>query len=407
MALIAIFGTQKATSSFRQSLNEMTDEINNKSNDYVLNIDADQWKEYFINKYDFTPLTVFPEQATVKFKGKRKIKKQQYGRGYESESYRFELSIPYTGYSFLFMLIPSTRRYHHPLVNVPSSNSGNLTAEFEMCGQNETQFEHDKKHLLDGIIGNVPNINSDLQRFKADVDSTFNLVYERKKEKVLSENSFFERINIDIDKKTDDIFKAPLAKKKKIPEPVVDKKSTKKYTETPAMDDAFYSDIIEVIYTFFKSVEKKPSTYKSKDEEGLRDYVLPTLETRYDNTSVTGETFNKGGKTDILIRYKDGTNLFVAECKYWKGESVLHQTINQLFDRYLTWRDSKVSIIFFVKNKGFSKVLHIMKESIPKHEYFVRENGGNGESSFSFIFHFPTDKEKFIYVEMMAFHFPK
>ncbi|WP_425236355.1 hypothetical protein [Ulvibacterium sp.] len=407
MALFAIFGTQEASSSFRHYLKEMTDEINSKSNDYILNVDEDEWKEYFVNKYDFTPLTLFPEQATVKFKGKRKIKKEQFGRVYESESYRFELSVPYTGYYFLFMLIPSTRRIHHPMVNVPSSDSGILTAEFEMYDQNEKQFEYDKKHLLDGIMANVPNINNDLQRFKADVSSTFDTVYKRKKEKVLSENSFFEKINIDIDKKTDKIFKVPIAKKKKIPEPIVDKKSTKKFTETPAMDDAFYADIIEVIYTFFKSVEKKPSTYKSKDEEGLRDYVLPTLETRYDNTSVTGETFNKGGKTDILIRYKDGTNLFVAECKYWKGEAVLHETINQLFDRYLTWRDSKVAIIFFVKNKEFSKVLATIKEIIPKHEYFVRENGSNGESSFSYIFHFPTDKEKFIYAEIMAFHFPE
>ena len=122
---------------------------------------------------------------------------------------------------------------------------------------------------------------------------------------------------------------------------------------------------------------------------------------------MTGETFNKGGKTDILIRYKDGSNLFVAECKYWKGEGVLFETINQLFDRYLTWRDSKVAIIFFVKNKEFSKVLKTLQESIPKHEYFVRENGSNGESSFSYIFHFPTDKGKLVYAEIMAFHFPE
>ena len=33
--------------------------------------------DYFINKYDFTPITVYSEQATVKFKGKRKIKKEE------------------------------------------------------------------------------------------------------------------------------------------------------------------------------------------------------------------------------------------------------------------------------------------------------------------------------------------
>lgn len=407
MALIQIFRVQDASSTFRSYLKEIVDEINSKPNDYMLNVDKNEWKEYFKNKYDFIPLNVYSEQASVKFIGKRKIKKEQFGTEYESETYRFELSVPYVGYYFLFFLSPSTRLMHHPNVNVPSLDSGTLTAEFELYDQNEKQFEHDKNHLLEGITGNVTNINNDLQRFKAEVISTFENAFERKKEKVLSENSFFEKLNININKKTDTIFKVPIAKKRIIPEPIVDKKTTKKYTETPAMDDAFYSDIIEVIYTFFKSVEKKPSIFKTKDEEGLRDYVLPTLETRYDNTTVTGETFNKGGKTDILIKYKDGTNLFVAECKYWKGEGILHETINQLFDRYLTWRDSKVSIIFFVTNKEFSKVLKTMQESIPKHEYFVRENGSNGESSFSYIFHFPTDKDKIIYAEIMAFHFPE
>lgn len=407
MAELSIFGQQDASSSFAHYIQEMTNEINGKSNDYILNVDVEEWKEYFITKYDFPELTVYPDEANVEFKRKGKVKREQFGREFESETYVFELSVPFTGWSFLFMLKPSTCTILHPRVNVPSTDSGNVTAEFTLYEQNEQHFEYEKNHLLKALTINVPNINSDLKKFKAEVVRTFDTLYQRKKEKVLSENSFFEKLNININKTTDKIFKVPAVKKRVVPEPIVDKKSAKKYVETPAMDDAFYADIIEVIYTFFKSVEKKPSTYLSKDEEGLRDYVLPTLETRYDNTSVTGETFNKGGKTDILIRYKDGSNLFVAECKYWKGEGILFETINQLFDRYLTWRDSKVAIIFFVKNKEFSKVLKTLQESIPKHEYFVRENGSNGESSFSYIFHFPTDKGKLVYAEIMAFHFPE
>lgn len=407
MAGCSLFGSQDASSTFTHYIQEMTDEINKKSNDYILNVNVEEWKSYFINKYDFQELTVYPEKATVDFKGKGKVTREQYGRQYESETYRFEVSVPYTGWSFLFMLKPSTCTIMHPSVNVPNTDAGNITSIFTLHQQNEQRFEYEKNQLLKAITVNIPNINSDLRKFKAEVVRTFDTLYQRKKEKVLSENSFFEKLNINIDKSTDKIFKVPALKKRVVPEPIVDKKTTKKYVETPAMDDGFYTDIIDVIYTFFKSVEKKPSTYRSKDEEGLRDYVLPTLETRYDNTSVTGETFNKGGKTDILIRYKDGSNLFVAECKYWKGESVLFETINQLFDRYLTWRDSKVAIIFFVKNKEFSKVLKTLKESIPKHEYFIRENGGSGESSFSYVFHFPTDKGKLIYAEIMAFHFPE
>jgi hypothetical protein len=60
-----------------------------------------------------------------------------------------------------------------------------------------------------------------------------------------------------------------------------------------------------------------PSTYKNKGEEELRDHILLLLEPNFEG-SATGETFNKSGKTDILLRY-DGKNVFIGECKFWKG----------------------------------------------------------------------------------------
>lgn len=405
MAELSIYGQQDASSSFNHYIDEMTKEINNKSNDYILNVNVEEWKQYYINKYDFLPLTLYPKQATVNFTSKGKSKREQFGREYEIDTYNFEVSVPYTGWSFLFMLKPSNCQINHPRVNVPNTDSGVVTAVFTLYDQNDKSFEYEKNRLINAICVNAPNINNDLNRFKSEVKRTFASIFQQKKNKVLSENSFFEKLNINIEKSTDKIFKVPVAEKKKIPEPVVDKKNPKTNTENPTLPDEFYNNILDVVYTFFKSVEKKPSTYQSKDEEGLRDYVLPTLETVYNNITVTGETFNKGGKTDILVRYKDGTNLFVAECKFWKGKSVFFETINQLFDKYLTWRDSKVAIIFFVTNKEFSKVLQTINESVKSHPYYLRENGTRGESSFSYIFHFPSDKGKFIFTEIMAFHF--
>ena len=48
----------------------------------------------------------------------------------------------------------------------------------------------------------------------------------------------------------------------------------------------------------------------------------------------TGETFNAEGKTDILIR-TDGRNVFIAKCKFWKGQKALHVAIDQMLG-YLT-----------------------------------------------------------------------
>ena len=169
-----------------------------------------------------------------------------------------------------------------------------------------------------------------------------------------------------------------------------------------------YDDILKVIYDLGKSMEKKPSTYKDKDEEGIRDQFLLVLETRYDSTTATGETFNRGGKTDIILKYaKDSSNLFVAECKFWQGTSEFHKAISQLFDRYLTWRDSKTALILFVTNKDFTSVIDTIKKETPNHPYFLKSTGTRGETSFSFHFHLPQDKDKIVFLEIIAFHYDK
>lgn len=407
MARARLFGAQDASSNFEHNLSEISKEIDSKSNDFILNVDIDEWRQYFLNKYEFIPLTVYTEKATTKFKHKIKTIKEQFGEQYDSEAYVFEVSIPFTGSSFLLFLKSSTSYMDYPEVEIPNGNSGFIVGTVTLHDPNPEQLEYQKNRVLKALSQNSANMNADVMNYNARIATHFNSEYTRKKENVLKERKFFESLNIEFETSTDKIFKVPEIEKKKIPEPVVDKKTPKRFTiDNPVISDKFYDDVIDVIYTFFKSVEKKPSIYSGKDEEALRDYVLPTLETRYNNSTVTGETFNKGGKTDILVKYKDNSNLFVAECKFWKGEQVLNDTINQLFDRYLTWRDSKVAIIFFVTNKEFSKVLSTIHESIQRHPYFLRENGSHGESSFSYIFHFPTDKGKFVFTEIMAFHFP-
>jgi len=406
MAELSLFGQQDASSSFDHYLDDIKKEIESKSSDHILNVDIKEWREYFINKYEFIPITLYSEKAITEFIGKGKATREDFGRSYEIETYRFEIRVPFTGSSFLFMLKPSTCVINFPRANVPQSNSGIISSVFTMYEQDSTKFEYEKDRLIKSMTANVPNINTDVQKFNQRIGTHFDQIYNAKKEKVTSENSFFDAINIKVNKDTESVFKVPTIAKKSIPEPVVDEKS-KRVVRVPALPGDFYDDVVKIIYDIFKAVEKKPSIYQDRDEEGLRDYVLPTLETRYIGTTATGETFNSSGKTDILLKYQDGTNLFIAECKFWKGEAEFHKAINQLFDKYLTWRDSKVAIILFVTNKDFSKVLDTIRHSVEQHPYYLRDNGTRGESSFSYIFHFPDDKEKFVFTEIMMFRFNK
>jgi len=80
-----------------------------------------------------------------------------------------------------------------------------------------------------------------------------------------------------------------------------------------------------------------------------------------------GECFRKKGKTDLSIEYENRA-AFVAECKIWAGKKVFSSALAQL-QSYTTWRDNKLCLVIFSRNKDFFKVLNEIKETIPPFKY--------------------------------------
>lgn len=110
------------------------------------------------------------------------------------------------------------------------------------------------------------------------------------------------------------------------------------------------------------------------------------------------------GKTDILIRV-EGKNIFIAECKFWKGPKALKSTIDQLLG-YLSWRDTKVAILLFNRNKDFSLVLNQIPTVLENHPNFKRQIPQNIETEFRCILHSNTDKNRELVATIMAFDIP-
>jgi hypothetical protein len=148
-------------------------------------------------------------------------------------------------------------------------------------------------------------------------------------------------------------------------------------------------------------MERHPSIYKDKDEETLRDHFIMVLSPHFQ--SVTGETFNKIGKTDILIRH-DKANVFVAECKFWSGIKGFHKTIDQVLG-YLTWRDSKAAILCFVKTKELNPVLEQIEAETANHPCFVKSHGRVAEGWFDFEFHLKDDHTRSVRLAVLCSHF--
>lgn len=184
-------------------------------------------------------------------------------------------------------------------------------------------------------------------------------------------------------------------------QPVIQKKTL----PTVNFPDKIYQDVLNTLSDYGKDLEKKPSVFGGQDEEGLRDHFLTNLTGRYERTTASGETFNWQGKADILLKDDKGNNLFLCECKWWKGANALQTTIDQLLDRYTTWRDEKLAFIFFVGNKDFTHVLSQIIEQVKLHPCYNTFLNQKDESRFSFIFRQKIDIQRKVEVEFLFFHF--
>ncbi len=377
-------------------------EIESQSKEYILNIDENEYVDYLYNEYHLEPLNIDINSVIVnKPIVKRELLESRFRDcQYECDVYYIVITFLFTGTTQLFSVKPNPWTLTSNDIEI---NDNSVSFTVCMTRLDADEFKREKEAAYHSAFANIGHMNKNVEQYNSQLKSTIFSLLKRYKDKYIQENAFYQAINVKVDQSTEVVYAVPTVKRKVIPQPLFNEK--REFVSEPTMADKMYNDVLKIIYQVGKSWEKKPSVYQGKDEEALRDLLLTFLETRYEGTTATGETFNKNGKTDILLKYVDGTNLFIGECKFWHGASEFSKAINQLFDRYLTWRDSKVALIFFVSNNDFTNVIKAARVEIAKHSYFLSEYGERGESSFSYIFHLPNDIERKVYVEVILFHF--
>ncbi len=210
-------------------------------------------------------------------------------------------------------------------------------------------------------------------------------------------------------KKKDEVSHAfkvpkPQTRKKIVVKPASTNVAKKKTPEYYLSDDD-YVEILKLINDIGKNFETKYLSFKDMDEPQLRDHILLSVDPNFELGSASGETFNKNGKTDICLKY-DGSNVFIAECKFWKGEKEYLKAINQLLG-YLTWRDSKAAIIMFVSNKEITPISENIESFTAAHPNHIGLIDKVGDGWTNYTFHIEGDKNKKLKLAVLLFHIPK
>ena len=393
-------------------IKSLDSEIEFTSENYILTVSEEQYSEYLINKYSVElPEIHFAEVYADSYE--KEVSAEDHPSRfsvYREEKYKrpvIQFFVPVSGNSEVLKYFPAMN----------SITIGGGITNFEIENSNlkleVIDFYNDPNKVKQIFDENVNNTHKKYDDLLIDI-KTFNNVLSshilgkirERKSKFLKKNEFMSSLGVPLKKKPDasQTFSVPkpnLRTKISIVKPTV---SNEVFKPEPTLSIEIYNQILKLINDIGKNFERLPSIYKDKGEEDLRDHIIMTLDPNFEYGSVTGETFNKTGKTDIQLRY-DSSVIFIAECKFWTGEKGYLKTISQLLN-YLIWRDTKASVIIFVRQKEFSSILTKVNEVTSSHENYLGFVSKSDENWFNYRFHLNGDKNREVKLAIQLFHLP-
>jgi hypothetical protein len=387
-------------------------EIESTSENYILTVSEEQYSEYLINKYTVeNPEIHFSEVYADSYE--KEISTEDYPSRYDvhrGEKYKrpvIQFFVPTTGNSEVLKYFPGLNTI------TIGGGSTNFEVENNNLKLEVIDFYNDPNKVKQIFDENVNNSHRkfndlllDIKMFNNSLSVHITGKIRERKSKFLQKNEFMSSLGVPLKKKSDtsQTFSVPkpnLRTKISIIKPSV---FNEVFKPEPTLNDEIYNQILKLINDVGKNFERLPSIYKDKGEEDLRDHIIMTLDPNFEYGSVTGETFNKTGKTDIQLRY-DSSVIFIAECKFWTGEKGYLKTISQLLN-YLTWRDTKASVIIFVRQKELSSILEKVKEVTSSHENYLGFISKSDENWFNYRFHLNGDKNREVKLAIQLFHLP-
>jgi hypothetical protein len=280
---------------------------------------------------------------------------------------------------------------HHFRLSVPDAHF--TLTEIEIADSKNPQKTIDQ--VLENFSRNIHRYNIDIKSENREFKTRIEKACEKRRESLrqtkIAEETALTNISLPIITHS---HKKPVSvqTKKKIAQ--VRKQSKERAPLHPMLEQKHVDDFIDTLFRLGKQFELAPKAYAKLDEENLRHILLSVLNAVFEMNG-KGEAFNRLGKTDLYFSLAvDEGQVFIGECKIWKGRKGFIGALEQLFG-YLDWRRNFAALIVFTKKTAMSTVLSGASSELKTHHTFKsldasRENEGFLVSSHSH----PRDAQK-------------
>ena len=386
---------------------KMADEISSLSEERVLNTSPKELCDYFVEKYRVEPL-VMDESGIQADYGDTQIDVSQRveyavfdrSRPTHVTGTRITFFVPFSGDSGLFKCRPSTFSLNS-LRGVVRGNE--LVFVYDRTTQKASNIGSEFDRELQSVQQYLSRIADQVEQFNSTIRPKVSQQIGARREKLLQDRGIIEGLGFPLKRRSrvPATYASPEVKRRIVPQlPPV---STKPYRPEPTLAMDEYEHILSVISSMVMVMERSPRAFKTMGEEDLRQHFLMQLNGQYEGQA-TGETFNYGGKTDILVR-AEGKNIFIAECKFWTGPAGLSEALDQLL-AYTSWRDTKTALLVFNRETTMSTVLQRIPQAVREHANYKTDLNYDSESGFRYVFSHRDDPDRELTVTILAFDVP-
>lgn len=392
----------------RHQLQEMRKAIEAMDGNRLLNTSADDLATHFEKQFQIEIPSLLTDEIVVdQRETKIDVSRDQNrmifdrSRAFHITGTEVEVEIPFTGEAEAFKIQPTSYTMSPPHAEVRGSI---LVLRIVGTDLSAERVRNDIDRTVNEIQSHLSTLRGNAEELRTQLPNQARAAVESRRQKLLADRNLVGGLGFKMKERpgTQQTFAAPEVRKK-IAAALPPATSTP-YKPEPALSNADYEHILGVLQNMVEVMERSPSAFVTMDEESIRSHFLVQLNGHYEGQA-TGETFNYQGKTDILVR-SEGRNIFIAECKFWSGPKMLTETIDQLLG-YTSWRDTKVAVVVFNRNKDFSRVLTAISEAVKTHPNFKRELRGSTDTVFRYCFAHKDDQNRELFLSILAFDVPR
>lgn len=280
------------------------------------------------------------------------------------KAHRWTLHTPFSGDAAVFKYRPS-QRYLSRVFGWVDGDEVCVSIQFPEGRDVDVQAKALEE--FKSIQGMLNFAREDIDKFNAQLVREVSSAIARRRAAIAAQNERLAGLTIPVRRQAEPDAKPAQGVRRRAARPLPSAQSNATPSTKASVTLAHeYRHILDVIRRYARQMERSPGSFASS-EEGRRDAVLAALGTHYEGQAFA-EAFNRRGKTDILIREGEH-NLFICECKIWKGPKEFGGALDQLLG-YATWHDTRLALLVFVEQRELSRVVAGARDVLESREGF-------------------------------------